>query len=64
MLNPKKTHMENSSWCVLSIDNVMITAKIQHMGRGKYKILATEDGVDKYINYVVDASDVFSCKRE
>ncbi len=47
MLNPKKTHVENSSWCVLSIDNVMITAKIQHMGRGKYKILATEDGGDK-----------------
>jgi hypothetical protein len=63
MLNPKKTD-RNESWCTLSIDNVIITAKIQHIGRGRYKILATEDGGDKYINNVVDASDIFSCKRE
>jgi hypothetical protein len=63
MLNPRKAD-RNESWCTLSVDNVMITAKIQHIGRGRYKILATEDGGDKYINNVVDASDVFSCKRE
>ena len=63
MLNPKKSD-RNESWCTLSVDNVIITAKIQHIGRGRYKILATEDGGDKYINNVVDASDVFSCKRE
>jgi len=34
------------------------------MGRGKFKILAAENGENKYINKIVDASDVFSCKRE
>ena len=63
MLNPKKSD-RNESWCTLSVDNVMITAKIQHIGRGRYKILATEDGGEKYINNVVDASDIFRCKRE
>jgi hypothetical protein len=34
------------------------------MGRGKIRILAAENAGDKYINKIVDASDVFSCKRE
>jgi hypothetical protein len=63
MLNLKKTD-RNESWCTLSIDNSMLTAKIQHIGRGKFKILAAENAGDKYINKIVDASDVFSCKRE
>ena len=62
MLNLKKAD-RNESWCTLSIDKAILTAKIQHMGRGKFRILATQSG-DKYINNVVDASDVFSCKRE
>jgi hypothetical protein len=48
---------------VLCVDKDIGTAKIRHMGRGKFKILAAENG-DKYINNIVDASDVFSCKRE
>ena len=63
MLNLKKAD-RNESWCMLSIDKAILTAKIQHMGRGKFKILAAENAGDKYINKIVDASDVFSCKRE
>ena len=66
MLNLKRDdaqHDNNGSWCTLLIDNNMITAKIRHIGRGKFKILAAQNG-DKYINKIVDASDVFSCKRE
>lgn len=66
MLNPKKNdtqHDNNGSWCTLLIDNIMVTAKIRHVGRGKFKILAAQNG-DKYINKIVDASDVFSCSRE
>jgi len=66
MLNLKKAdaqHDSDDSWCTLLIDNNKITAKIRHIGRGKFRILATQSG-DKYINNVVDASDVFSCKRE
>jgi hypothetical protein len=64
MLNLKKTDTQHGSWCTLSIDKNRVTAKIRHIGRGKFKILATENGDTKYINNVVDASDVFSCKRE
>jgi hypothetical protein len=63
MLNLKKAD-RNESWCTLSIDKTILTAKIQHMGRGRFKILAAEIAGDKYINKIVDASDVFSCKRE
>ena len=65
MLNLKKAD-RNESWCTLSIDKAILTAKIQHMGRGKFRILAAENVGDKYkyINKIVDASDVFSCKRE
>ena len=47
-----------SCWCVLFIDEgVKIDAKIIHKGRGKFKIL--EDRyMGKYINKIVDASDV------
>jgi hypothetical protein len=69
MLNLKKTDTQhhddnNSSWCTLSIEKDMLTAKILHIGRGKFKILAAENGDTKYINNIVDASDVFSCRRE
>jgi hypothetical protein len=66
MLNLKKAkvqHDGDGSWCTLLIDNSKITAKIRHIGRGKFRILSTQNG-DKYINNVVDASDIFSCKRE
>ena len=62
MPNLKKAD-RSESWCTLSIDNSRITAKISHIGRGRFKILAAQNG-DKYINKIVDASDVFSCKRE
>jgi hypothetical protein len=64
MLNLKKNDTQHGgSWCTLLIDNSKLTAKIQHIGRGKFKILAAQKG-DKYIDKIVDASDVFSCKRE
>jgi hypothetical protein len=50
-----------SCWCVLFIDEgLKIDAKIIHKGRGKFKIL--EDRyMGKYINKIVDASDVIRC---
>jgi hypothetical protein len=63
MLNLKKNDTQHGNWCTLSIDNSRITAKISHIGRGRFKILAAQSG-DKYVNKIVDASDVLSCKRE
>jgi hypothetical protein len=45
-----------------SVDKAILISRIQHMERGKFEILATENDVDKYINKIVDGSDVFSCK--
>ncbi|HZA07186.1 MAG TPA: hypothetical protein VE619_05725 [Nitrososphaeraceae archaeon] len=46
MLNLKKAD-RNESWCTLSIDKTILTAKIQHMGRGKFKILAAENSLQQ-----------------
>jgi hypothetical protein len=53
-----------SCWCILFIDNgTGVEAKIIHTGRGKFKIL--EDNCkERYINRIVDASDVVRCKVE
>jgi hypothetical protein len=53
-----------SCWCILFIDNgTRVEAKIIHVGRGKFKIL--EDNCkERYINRIVDASDVVRCKVE
>jgi len=63
--NSKEAYeLENdaSTWCMLSINEVEMKAKIKHMGRGKFKILSDENG-GEYTNIVVDASDVFHCKQ-
>jgi hypothetical protein len=55
-----------SCWCVLFIDEeeeeeeVKTEAKIIHKGGGKFKILEDRYG-GKYINKIVDASDVIRC---
>lgn len=56
-----KFEKDSSAWCTLSINEIEVKAKIKHMGRGKFKILADEHG-DEYFNMVIDASDVFHCK--
>ena len=50
-----------SCWCILFVDGVKIDAKIIHKGRGRFKIV--EDKYKgKYVNKMVDASDVIRCK--
>ena len=50
-------------WSVLLIDGLEVEAKILHKGRGKFRIV---EGTirSKYINRIVDASDVIRCKLE
>jgi hypothetical protein len=57
-----KLEKDSSAWCTLSINEIEMKAKIKHMGRGKFKILADERG-GEYANVVIDASDVFYCKQ-
>jgi hypothetical protein len=50
-----------STWCILSVNNKQIKAKIRHIGKGRFEIIS--DGNDgEYTTRVVDASDVLHCK--
>src|SRR5919197_157633 len=50
-----------SCWSILFIDRLKIEAKIVHKGRGKFMIV--EDKYKgRYVNQIVDASDVIYCK--
>ena len=52
-----------SCWSVLLIDGLEVEAKILHKGRGKFGIV--EDIYkSKYVNKIVDASDVIRCILE
>jgi hypothetical protein len=56
-----KEEKRYSCWCFLFVnEGVKIEAKIVHKGRGKFKILNDEYG-GRYINKIVDASDVVRC---
>jgi len=50
-----------SCWCILFIDEVKVEARIIHIGRGKFKIMEDKSKA-KYVNKMVDASDVICCK--
>jgi hypothetical protein len=44
-------------WCIISIDGMVLRAKIVHKSREKYRIV--DDAKDgKYINRIVDAEDI------
>jgi hypothetical protein len=55
--------LENICWCFVSINELTINAKILHRRRGKFKILNDEYG-GRYINKIVDASDIVHCNAE
>lgn len=50
-----------SCWSIVFIEGVEIEAKIIHKGRGKFKIIEDKYKA-KYVNKIVDASDVVHCK--
>jgi hypothetical protein len=52
---------KDAIWCLVSIEEEKIEAKIVHIGRGKFKILDDVKG-GKYTEKKVDASDVFYCR--
>jgi hypothetical protein len=51
------------TWCVLELSNQVFRAQLQHIGRGKFKILNdNQEGI--HIGQVVDASDILNCEEE
>lgn len=52
---------ERAPWCVVEYSNHQFRAQLQHMGRGKFKILNdNQEGI--HIGQIVDASDIHSCE--
>ena len=50
------------AWCVVQHDNQVFRAQIQHVGRGKFKIV--NDNQEKaHVGKVVDASEIFNCDK-
>jgi hypothetical protein len=53
---------ERATWCVVEHSNQVFRAQIQHMGRGKFKILNdNQEGI--HIGQIVDASDIHNCEH-
>ena len=53
---------ERATWCVVEHSNQVFRAQIQHVGRGKFKILNdNQEGL--HVGQIVDASDILNCDR-
>ena len=51
-----------ATWCVVEHSNQVFRAQIQHMKRGKFRILNdNQEGV--HIGQIVDASDILNCEK-
>jgi hypothetical protein len=49
------------SWCLAKIDGVEVKVRLDHIGRGRFRIVEDEhDG--QYVNKVLDASELIHCK--
>jgi hypothetical protein len=49
------------TWCVIEHHNQVFRAQIQHVGRGKFKIL--NDNQEKtHVGQIIDASDILHCE--
>jgi len=53
---------EAVSWCIIERSNQIFRAQLQHVGRGKFKIL--NDNQERiHVGQIVDASDILNCER-
>jgi hypothetical protein len=63
LLFQKKEHQADddrrATWCRVEYSNQVFRAQVQHIGRGKFKILNdNQEGI--HIGQVVDASDILN----
>jgi hypothetical protein len=53
---------KKEDWCIISLDGIIIRARIIHKSRGKYKIVEdTKNGI--YVDKTVDASDIIQVEK-
>jgi hypothetical protein len=64
LFNRKQGQVEDdrqATWCVVEYSNQVFRAQLQHIGRGKFKILNdNQEGI--HIGKIVDASDIHNCE--
>jgi hypothetical protein len=51
------------TWCIVEHSNQVFRAQVQHVGRGKFKIL--NDNQERiHVGQIVDASEILNCEND
>ncbi len=50
------------TWCVVQRSDKVFRAQIQHVGRGKFKIV-NDNQESVHVGQIVDASDIINCEK-
>lgn len=49
-------------WCIVQSSDKVFRAQIQHVGRGRFKIV-NDNQERMHVGQIVDASDVINCEK-
>jgi hypothetical protein len=52
----------SETWCVVQHSNKIFRAQIQHVGRGRFRIL-NDNQKRSHVGQIVDASDIINCEK-
>ncbi|MDQ3835322.1 MAG: hypothetical protein M3270_00090 [Thermoproteota archaeon] len=63
MFGKKERHTDHArTWCIVQDSTKVYRAQIEHIGRGKFKIV--NDNQERiHVGQIVDASDVINCEK-
>jgi hypothetical protein len=50
------------TWCIVQDSNKVFRAQIQHVGRGRFKIV-NDNQESIHVGQIVDASDIINCEK-
>ncbi len=58
----KQQQQADYVWCIVEHSNKVFRAQVQHLGRGKFKIV--NDNQDRmHVGQILDASDILNCEK-
>ena len=58
----RQSNADVQTWCIVQGSNKVFRAQIQHVGRGRFKIV--NDNQERiHLGQIVDASDVINCEK-
>jgi hypothetical protein len=54
---------ERMTWCIVEHSNQVFRAQLQHVGRGKFKVL--NDNQERiHVGQIIDASEILNCEND